>query len=269
MRRAALVALLSSCLASAADRADRPSAKQQARANAQGRHDPAAARRRLSRNNAGLMVDAIGRDAGDLPDPPARPGCRLPAISSCSIPNGFPAGTARANDIKNVTGFRASSNGQQLKWVRDNARRLCFPRERAPGRRARSTSTIQYVTPTTGNQGRIARNSRHGEHPVAIELDVPCGLFRPRHPGPGFGDRPPRLEGRDRASTERTDRQPRRLSGDELRDPDGLAADRGRSLPANTADEPTLPSMSSPTTKPSSQQRPSRSRRTSGLSNRR
>src|SRR5690242_10539998 len=35
-------------------------------------------------------------------------------------PKWVPGGHSPRNDIKNITGFRASANGRELKWIRDN-----------------------------------------------------------------------------------------------------------------------------------------------------
>jgi predicted metalloprotease with PDZ domain len=69
-------------------------------------------------------------------------------------PKWVPGGHNPRNDIKNITGFRASANGRELKWVRDNLDVFAFHIEVPQGVTAIDVD-YQYVTPTTGNQGRI------------------------------------------------------------------------------------------------------------------
>jgi predicted metalloprotease with PDZ domain len=69
-------------------------------------------------------------------------------------PKWVPGGHNPRNDIKNITGFRASANGRELKWVRDNLDVFAFHIEVPQGVTAIDID-YQYVTPTTGNQGRI------------------------------------------------------------------------------------------------------------------
>ena len=161
-----------------------------------------------------LTVDATDVTRGIFTDPRARAGRRRPAISCCSIPSGCRAVTARAARSTRSRASASRANGQRAQVGARHARRLRLPRR--PCRRAspRSTSSSNIVSPTAGNQGRIVATPGHGEHPVAVANSLyPAGYYVRAHPGPGVGDRAHRLEGRDRASAERADRRPDRLSG--------------------------------------------------------
>ena len=69
-------------------------------------------------------------------------------------PKWVPGGHSPRNDLKNITGFRASANGQPLKWVRDNLDVFAFHIMVPEGVSAIDLD-YQYVTPTTNSQGRI------------------------------------------------------------------------------------------------------------------
>ena len=69
-------------------------------------------------------------------------------------PKWVPGGHNPRNDIKSVTGFRASANGQALKWVRDNLDVFAFHIAVPQGVSAIDLD-YDYATPTTGSQGRI------------------------------------------------------------------------------------------------------------------
>ena len=68
-------------------------------------------------------------------------------------PKWVPGGHSPRNDIKNITGFRATANGRELRWVRDNLDVFAFHIAVPQGVTAIDVD-YQYVTPTTGNQGR-------------------------------------------------------------------------------------------------------------------
>jgi predicted metalloprotease with PDZ domain len=69
-------------------------------------------------------------------------------------PQWVPGGHNPRNDIKSITGFRSSANGQPLKWVRDNLNVYAFHITVPQGVNAIDLD-YDYVTPTDGNQGRI------------------------------------------------------------------------------------------------------------------
>ena len=127
---------------------------------------------------------------------------RAPAISSCFIRNGCRAATARAATSRMSPGIKFSANGQPLKWMRDPLDVYAFHVSVPQGVSAVDVD-FQYVSATADNQGRTVMTPGHVEHPVAVAVDVSGGLLRPADPGAGVGDRPGRLEGRDRAPPER------------------------------------------------------------------
>ncbi|HEY4071320.1 MAG TPA: peptidase M61 [Sphingomicrobium sp.] len=69
-------------------------------------------------------------------------------------PKWVPGGHSPRNDIKNITCFKASANGRELKWVRDNLDVYAFHIALPEGVTAIDLD-YQHVTPTTNNQGRI------------------------------------------------------------------------------------------------------------------
>ena len=161
---------------------------------------------------------------------------RAPAISSCSIRNGCPAPTRRRRP--NQQGCRFPRNGERPRAQMGprQSRRLRIPHRRARRRHDASISTSSMCRRQPSNQGRIVATPDMASIEWIANSHVSRGLFRSRHSDPGFGDRAHRLEGRDGAAPQRPDRQPHRLSGHELRDPDGLAADRRGALPQHSAE---------------------------------
>ena len=69
-------------------------------------------------------------------------------------PKWVPGGHSPRNDIKNITGFRASAGGRPLRWVRDNLDVYAFHVTVPEGAKSIDVD-YQYVTPTDNNQGRI------------------------------------------------------------------------------------------------------------------
>jgi predicted metalloprotease with PDZ domain len=69
-------------------------------------------------------------------------------------PKWVPGGHSPRNDIKNITGFRPTANGRELKWVRDNLDVYAFHID-VPADVKAIDVDYQYVTPTDNNQGRI------------------------------------------------------------------------------------------------------------------
>ena len=63
-------------------------------------------------------------------------------------PKWVPGGHSPRNDIKNITGFRPTANGRELKWVRDNLDVYAFHIDVPAGVKAIDVD-YQYVTPTT------------------------------------------------------------------------------------------------------------------------
>jgi predicted metalloprotease with PDZ domain len=152
MRRAALVALVSSCLSTAASAQIVP--PQNSRPEPTRKIDTIPQPRDIAYpGTIQLTVDAsdvtraIFRIHQHVPVP-------APGDFVLLYPKWVPGGHSPRNDIKNITGFRASANGQQLKWVRDDLDVYAFHVTVPQGVTAIDVD-YQYVTPTTGNQGRI------------------------------------------------------------------------------------------------------------------
>lgn len=152
MRRAALVALLSSCLAAAATAQIVPA--QNSKPEPTEKVDTIPPARDVP--YPGTMQVLV--DASDVTRAIFRIHQHVPVAASGDFvllyPKWVPGGHSPRNDIKNITGFRASSSGQQLKWVRDNLDVYAFHVTVPEGASAIDVD-YQYVTPTTGNQGRI------------------------------------------------------------------------------------------------------------------
>lgn len=151
MRRAALALLLSSCLASAAAAQLVPPQNSKPEPTAKVDTIPAA-RDVPYPGTMQLTVDAsdvtraIFRIRQHIPVPAAGDFVLL-------YPKWVPGGHSPRNDIKNITGFRATANGRELKWVRDNLDVFAFHIEVPPGVTAIDVE-YQHVTPTAANQGR-------------------------------------------------------------------------------------------------------------------
>ena len=173
------------------------------------------------------------RHARHFQRPRARAGGRRrrfrPALSQMASRPSF-----AARPDQQDRGFRATANGKRAPWMRDTLDVYAFHVTVPQGVTAIDVD-FQYLSADRREPGAHRRHARHGEHPVDRQFDVPRRLLRARHPGTGVGDRSGGMEGGDRASAERADRQPHRLSGDRLRDPDGFAADRRRSFSPDRA----------------------------------
>ena len=194
-----------------------------------------------------LTVDATRRDARDLPHPPARAGRRRPAISSCSIRSGFRAVTARATTSRTSPASGPRANGQRAQVGARHARRLRLPHRRAGGRhRDRRRLPVSSRRPPTTRAGRWRRPTwrassgcRNSMYPAGYyvrQIPVQASVIVPTGWKVATALRPSGQTGnRDR------------LSGDQLRDPGGFAADRRRALSPDPADAATSRSTSSPT----------------------
>ncbi|HYU94825.1 MAG TPA: peptidase M61 [Sphingomicrobium sp.] len=68
-------------------------------------------------------------------------------------PKWIPGGHSPRGDIRSVTGFRASANGQELAWVRDDLDVSAF-HIAVPAGVSAVDIAFQYVSPTEPNQGR-------------------------------------------------------------------------------------------------------------------
>jgi predicted metalloprotease with PDZ domain len=69
-------------------------------------------------------------------------------------PKWIPGGHTPRGDINKVAGFKFTANGQPLEWQRDTIDVTAF-HVKVPAGATAVDAEFQYVTPTTGNQGRI------------------------------------------------------------------------------------------------------------------
>ena len=91
-------------------------------------------------------------------------------------PKWVPGGHSPRNDIKNATGIRFTAGGRQLKWVRDTLDVYAFHVDVPQGVKAVDVD-FQYVSPTTGDQGRIMMTPDMASiEPIATSL-YPAGYY--------------------------------------------------------------------------------------------
>ena len=152
MRRVALAILLSSCLATAAAAQLVPPQNSKPQPTAKTDTIPPA-RDVMFPGTMQLTVDTTDNIRGIFRIHQHVP---VPAAGDFVMmyPKWVPGGHSPRNDIKSVTGFRASANGRPLKWVRDNLEVYAFHIAVPQGVTAIDVD-YDYVTPTSGNQGRI------------------------------------------------------------------------------------------------------------------
>ena len=117
-------------------------------------------------------------------------------------PKWVPGGHSPRGDIKNVTGFRVTANGQPLKWMRDPLDVFAFHVTVPEGVSAVEVD-FQYVSATAENQGRTVMTPDMSSIQWLSTVHVSGRLLRPADSGAGVGHRPGRVEGRDRAPPER------------------------------------------------------------------
>ena len=91
-------------------------------------------------------------------------------------PKWIPGGHTPRGDIKNITGFRPSANGQPLKWVRDDLDVTAFHIAVPAGVTAVDLE-YQYVTATDNNQGRIVATPDMASIQWLSNSMYPAGYF--------------------------------------------------------------------------------------------
>ena len=83
---------------------------------------------------------------------------RVPVTNAGDVvmlyPKWIPGGHTPRGDVKNITGFRPSANGQALDWVRDDLDVWAF-HIKVPAGVTAIDLDYQYVSATDNNQGRI------------------------------------------------------------------------------------------------------------------
>ena len=152
MRRAALAALLSSFLASAAAAQIVP--PQNSKPLATAKIDTIPAPKDIAYpGTMQLTVDAsdVTRAIFKIHQHVPVPG---PGDFVMLYPKWLPGHHSPSGQINKIAGFRATANGQELKWVRDDLDVYAFHIDVPAGLNAIDID-FQYVSPTAGNQGRI------------------------------------------------------------------------------------------------------------------
>ena len=152
MRRAALAALLSSFLASAAAAQIVP--PQNSKPLATAKIDTIPAPKDIAYpGTMQLTVDAsdVTRAIFKIHQHVPVPG---PGDFVMLYPKWLPGHHSPSGQINKIAGFRATANGQELKWVRDDLDVYAFRVDVPAGVNAIDID-FQYVSPTAGNQGRI------------------------------------------------------------------------------------------------------------------
>src|SRR5579884_1859698 len=91
-------------------------------------------------------------------------------------PKWLPGTHSPEGQINKVAGFRASADGRELKWVRDNLDVYAFHVAVPQGVSAIDVD-FQYVSPTTGNQGRIVATPDMASIQWIANSMYPAGYF--------------------------------------------------------------------------------------------
>ena len=212
MRRAALALLLSSCLPSAAAAQIVPPQNSKPEPTPKVDTIPAARDVSLSRNDAADgRCDATSRAAifRVHQHVPVTGGRRFrPALSEMG--SGRPQPAQRHQEGHGLPGD--APTGSSSKWMRDKLDVYAFHVD-VPEGVTRGRRRLPICHADRRQPGPHRRDARHGEHPVAVELDVSGRLLRPADPGPGVGHRP-RRAGR---SPPRSGRAARPATGSTIR----------------------------------------------------
>jgi predicted metalloprotease with PDZ domain len=152
MRRAALAVLLSSCLASAATAQIVPPQNSKPAATPKTDTIPPA------RDVAYPGTIQLTVDASDVTRAIFKVHEHVPVSGPGDFvmlyPEWLPGTHSDEGQINKVAGFRASANGTELKWVRDDLDVYAFHIAVPPGVNAIDVD-FEYLSPTAGNQGRV------------------------------------------------------------------------------------------------------------------
>jgi predicted metalloprotease with PDZ domain len=152
MRRAALAVLLSSCFASAAAAQFVPPQNSKPQATPKIDTIPAA------RDVAYPGTIQLTVDASDVTRAIFKVHEHVPVSGPGDFvmlyPKWLPGTHSAEGQINKVAGFRATANGTELKWVRDNIDVYGFHIAVPPGVSAIDVD-FEYLSPTAGNQGRV------------------------------------------------------------------------------------------------------------------
>jgi len=152
MRRPALAILLSSCLASGASAQIVP--PQNSKPSATPKIDTIPAPRDVA--YPGTLQVTV--DASDVTRAIFKVHEHVPVAAAGDFvmlyPKWLPGNHSPSGQINKVAGFRASANGRELRWVRDNLDVYAFHIEVPQGVSAIDID-FQYLSPTASNQGRV------------------------------------------------------------------------------------------------------------------
>ncbi|HET6535060.1 MAG TPA: peptidase M61, partial [Sphingomicrobium sp.] len=91
-------------------------------------------------------------------------------------PKWLPGNHAPSGQINKIAGFKATANGQDLKWVRDTLDVYAFHISVPNGVTAIDVD-YQYLTPTAGNQGRIVATPDMASIQWISNSMYPAGYF--------------------------------------------------------------------------------------------
>jgi predicted metalloprotease with PDZ domain len=91
-------------------------------------------------------------------------------------PKWLPGNHSPSGQINKVAGFRATANGAELKWVRDNLDVYAFHIAVPPGVGAIDVD-FQYLSPTAGNQGRVVATPDLSSIEWIANSMYPAGYF--------------------------------------------------------------------------------------------
>ncbi|MGE5561836.1 MAG: M61 family metallopeptidase [Bacillota bacterium] len=174
MRRAALAVLLSSCLASAA------AAQLVPPENSKPEPTPKTDTIPAPRDVAYPGTMQLTVDASDVTRAIFKVHQHIPVPAAGDFvllfPKWVPGGHSPRNDIKNITGFRATANGRELKWVRDDLDVFAFHVAVPEGVSAIDVD-YQHVTPTAENQGRVVATPDMASIQWLSNSMYPAGYF--------------------------------------------------------------------------------------------
>jgi predicted metalloprotease with PDZ domain len=152
MRRAALAALLLSCLASAASAQLVPPQNSKPQATAKVDTIPPA------RDIAYPGTIQLTVDASDVTRAIFKIHQRVPVSGPGDLvmlyPKWLPGTHSPSGQINKIAGFRATANGAELKWVRDRLDVYAF-HVAVPAGITAVDIQFDYLSPTAGNQGRV------------------------------------------------------------------------------------------------------------------
>src|SRR5690348_2970903 len=174
MRPVALAALLSSCFASAALAQIVPPQNSRPQATAKTDAIP------VARDIAYPGTIQLTVDASDVARAIFKVHEHVPVTGPGDFvmlyPEWLPGTHSDEGQINKIAGFRASANGTELKWVRDNLDVYAFHIAVPPGVNAIDVD-FQYLSPTERNQGRVVATPDLASIEWIANSMYPAGYF--------------------------------------------------------------------------------------------